>query len=49
MFPVNDPWGEWFSWGYQNSTGENLHYSYNLMNRVSYGASKTTWAHFPEE
>jgi GH24 family phage-related lysozyme (muramidase)/uncharacterized protein YvpB len=46
-FFVNDPWGEWFSSGYQNRSGENLHYSYELCNKVSYGGDKTTWAHFP--
>lgn len=48
-FFVNDPWGEWFSTGYQNKSGENLHYSYNLLNRVSYGGAKTSWAHFPKK
>lgn len=48
-FFVNDPWGEWFSTGYQNKSGENLHYSYNLCNRISYGGAKTTWAHFPQK
>lgn len=48
-FFVNDPWGEWFADGYKNQSGENLHYSYNLCNRVSYGGSKTTWAHFPQQ
>jgi hypothetical protein len=32
---INDPWGEWNAWGYDHSvTGENLHYSYNLIARV---------------
>lgn len=47
-FFVNDPYGEYFASGYNRSkSGENLHYSYALMNRVSYGGSKTTWAHLP--
>jgi GH24 family phage-related lysozyme (muramidase) len=46
-FFVNDPWGEWFATGYQNKSGENLHYSYKLLYNVSYGGSKTCWAHFP--
>lgn len=47
-FFVNDPYGEYFASGYdRNKSGENLHYSYELMNRVSYGGSKTTWAHLP--
>lgn len=47
-FYVNDPWGEWFGSGYQNRSGENLHYSYDLCNTVSYGGKKSTWAHFPK-
>lgn len=31
---VNDPWGEWFEWGYQDSSGENLHYSWGLISRL---------------
>lgn len=47
-FWVNDPWGEWFSSGYQNKSGENLHYSYDLCRRVSYADnSSRTWAHLP--
>ncbi|ANV88510.1 C39 family peptidase [Picosynechococcus sp. PCC 7117] len=42
---VNDPWGEWFSSGYQATSGENLHYSWNMMHRLSYGGSKAAWAH----
>ena len=31
-FLVNDPYGEWFSSGYDNSrSGERLHYSYDLI------------------
>jgi muramidase (phage lysozyme)/uncharacterized protein YvpB len=44
-FRVNDPWGEWFSWGYSKSSGENLHYSYQLISRVSYGGNNSGWAH----
>lgn len=45
-FYVNDPWGEWFSWGYDgNKTGENLHYSYNMIQRLSYSGSHAGWAH----
>ena len=44
-FIVNDPYGEWFSTGYKNKSGERLHYSYNLMNRVSYGTTGTGWIH----
>lgn len=47
-FWVNDPWGEWFSTGYQNKSGEDLHYSYDLCYRLSYGGAQSTWAHFPE-
>lgn len=35
-FIVNDPYGEWWSWGYENKSGERLHYSYDLFNHVSY-------------
>jgi len=34
-FLVNDPYGEWFSCGYDNSrSGQRLHYSYNLIART---------------
>ena len=34
-FIVNDPYGEWFSSGYDNSrSGEHLHYSYGLIART---------------
>lgn len=46
-FFVNDPWGEWFTDGYRANSGENLHYSNDLLYRVSYGGSNTCWAHFP--
>jgi GH24 family phage-related lysozyme (muramidase) len=48
-FWVNDPWGEWFATGYQNKSGNNLHYSYRLCNSISYGGDKSTWAHFPKK
>lgn len=32
---VNDPWGEWWPTGYDNyASGENLHYSWNLIGRT---------------
>lgn len=34
-FWVNDPWGEWFSNGYdQTASGEQLHYSYGLIKKL---------------
>ena len=33
-FWVNDPWGEWFSTGYQDKSGENRHYSYRMMSNL---------------
>jgi uncharacterized protein YvpB len=34
-FIVNDPYGEWHSWGYDTSvSGEGLHYSYDLIART---------------
>lgn len=44
-FFVNDPWGEWFASGYQNKSGENLHYSFAMMERLSYGGAAGGWAH----
>lgn len=44
-FYVHDPWGEYFSTGYVNKSGERLHYSYNLIGRVSYGNSTNGWIH----
>lgn len=51
-FIVHDPYGEYFSRGYKRNTlrgftkfGKDLHYSYNLISRVSYGGSKAGWAH----
>lgn len=55
-FWVNDPYGEWWSRGYDrnqpgvsDNKGENKHYSYNLCSRVSYTGPNTTWAHFPKQ
>ena len=43
---VNDPYGEWNSWGYNcNVSGEQLKYSHNLMEGVC-GPDGTMWAHF---
>lgn len=47
-FWVNDPWGEWFASGYQNKSGENLHYSYELCRRCSRDRD-VTWAHLPSD
>jgi uncharacterized protein YvpB len=44
---VNDPWGEYFASGYQNKSGENLHYSWDLLRRLSYSGRDATWAHLP--
>jgi hypothetical protein len=49
-FIVNDPWGEWHSWGYDTSvSGEDLHYSYNLIadtcSGESFDSPKNIWAH----
>jgi hypothetical protein len=38
-FLVNDPWGEWFASGYQNKSGANLLYSYNLIQNISFSGS----------
>jgi muramidase (phage lysozyme)/uncharacterized protein YvpB len=53
-FWVNDPYGEWWSRGYDRNTfgifdnkGENKHYSYDLCSKVSYTGPNRTWAHFP--
>lgn len=49
-FWVNDPYGEFFHSGYRTDlTGENLHYSYKLVQSKSYSGSEKTWAHFPEQ
>ena len=48
-FIVHDPWGEWHSWGYENKSGANLHYSYDLIARVGSPESvddpKNLWIH----
>lgn len=47
-FFVNDPYGEYFRSGYRtNLSGKNLHYSNQLLASVSYGGSKSLWAHLP--
>jgi len=46
---VNDPWGEYFASGYQNKSGANLHYSYGLLERLSYSGKNHTWAHLPSK
>ena len=49
-FMVNDPYGEWFSTGYDNQrSGANLHYSYNLIANTCSPESRTNpkniWYH----
>lgn len=45
-FYVNDPYGEWFSSGYDKSaSGAYLHYSYDLIRRVCM-ADGDFWVHF---
>lgn len=49
-FFVNDPYGEWFSTGYDNSrSGERLHYSYGLIARTcspeSQSDPRNIWYH----
>lgn len=39
---VNDPWGEYFTSGYQDKSGENLCYSYDLLARMSYSGKLHT-------
>ncbi|HYX32533.1 MAG TPA: C39 family peptidase [Oligoflexus sp.] len=36
---VNDPYGEWYSWGYDHkaTVGDHVHYSYDLVDRNSLG------------
>jgi uncharacterized protein YvpB len=50
-FWVNDPNGEWFSWGYKRypHSGERLHYSYNMMGNLSYSGTHAGWAHLCEK
>ncbi|HEY9632459.1 MAG TPA: C39 family peptidase [Coleofasciculaceae cyanobacterium] len=43
---VNDPYGEWYSSGYDTSrTGAGLTYSYDMMERVC-GPNGTMWIHY---
>lgn len=45
QFIVNDPYGEWNSWGYDcNTSGEGLRYSFSMMNQLC-GPSGTMWSH----
>jgi len=45
-FLVNDPYGEWFSTGYDNSrSGERLHYSHDLIARTCSPESRSNPAH----
>ncbi|MFM6204099.1 C39 family peptidase [Planktothrix sp.] len=46
-FWVNDPYGEWFPDGYRTDlNGENLHYSYDLINQtVFFDPGQTGWVH----
>jgi len=45
-FLVNDPYGEWFSTGYDNSrSGERLHYSHDLIARTCSPESRGNPAH----
>ncbi|NEQ73938.1 MAG: C39 family peptidase [Okeania sp. SIO2C9] len=54
-FWVNDPYGEWYNWGYDRNTpnnmkkGENLHYSYNMMGALSNSGRQAGWAHLCEK
>ncbi|HEY9752453.1 MAG TPA: C39 family peptidase [Coleofasciculaceae cyanobacterium] len=47
---VNDPWGEWHSWGYDTSinvSGKGLLYSYGMIERLCTdpGKPSSIWAH----
>ncbi|USR89666.1 C39 family peptidase [Phormidium yuhuli AB48] len=43
---VNDPYGEWYEWGYDTQrTGEGLTYSYGMMSRVC-GTDGDLWIHY---
>lgn len=46
-FIVNDPYGEWFSTGYNSNktNGGKLIYSYELFEKVSYSGKSKGWAH----
>lgn len=51
-FWVNDPYGEWFSSGYEKepiaTRGKGLHYSFKLICNVS-GGDGSIWCHFPSK
>ncbi|QIZ70854.1 C39 family peptidase [Oxynema aestuarii] len=43
---VNDPYGEWFSWGYDTTvSGKGLTYSYGMMKKLC-GPDGDNWIHF---
>ncbi len=43
---VNDPYGEWYDWGYDTSvTGKGLTYSYGMMERIC-GTDGDLWIHY---
>ena len=43
---VHDPYGEWFSWGYDTSvSGKNLTYSYGMMRQIC-GTDGDLWIHY---
>lgn len=43
---VNDPYGEWFEWGYDTSvSGKNLMYSYGMMKEIC-GSDGDLWIHY---
>ncbi|MBW4680532.1 MAG: C39 family peptidase [Microcoleus vaginatus WJT46-NPBG5] len=43
---VNDPYGEWYEWGYETSiSGKGLVYSYGMMKEVC-GSDGDLWIHF---
>ncbi|PPT06589.1 hypothetical protein CKA32_003050 [Geitlerinema sp. FC II] len=43
---VNDPYGEWYEWGYDtHRTGEGLTYSYGMMSHVC-GSDGDLWIHY---
>lgn len=48
-FVINDPYGEWFTNGYDTSaSGCNLTYSYGLMDRLCRTEDGQNWLHFIE-
>ena len=54
-FWVNDPYGEWNSWGYDRNDdsndckGKGLHYSDDLIRRCCVGDDGSFWVHFLEK